>query len=118
MPALTVKQVIHAARQLSDAERQKLITELQIAPSRQQVEKAFRRLGPEHRMPGPKQRRMSRLLSKANQEPLSSQESDELDRLIEEYEERTLELVQQVSQAVASSRGNGSKSNAKHDRSR
>ena len=108
MPALNVKQVIHAARQLSQAERRMVIADLQKAPSREEVQKPFRRLRGKHRMPGAKQTRMSKLLAKANEGSISVEESQELDRLVQEYEERTLELVQEVSRAVAPSRRNGS----------
>jgi hypothetical protein len=114
--ALSVKQVIHAARQLSQAERRVVIAELQKAPSRADVQKAFRRLRGKHRMPAPKQARMSKLLAKANERSLSVEESEELDRLVQEYEERTLELVQEVRMAVTPSGRNGS--GARHDRNK
>jgi hypothetical protein len=108
VPALSVKQVIHAARQLSQAERRVVIAELQKAPSRAEVQRAFRRLRGKHRMPGAKQARMSKLLATANERSLSVEESQELDRLVQEYEERTLELVQEVRTTVTPSGRNGS----------
>lgn len=81
-----------------------VIAELQQAPSPAEVQKAFRRLRGKHRMPVAKQARMSKLLAKANERSLSVEESQELDRLVREYEERTLELVREVRTDVRPSR--------------
>jgi hypothetical protein len=45
---LSVKQVIHAARQLSQAEWRVVVAELEKTPSRAEVQKAFRRLRGKH----------------------------------------------------------------------
>jgi hypothetical protein len=59
-------------------------------------------------MPVAKQARMSKLLARANERSLSVEESDELDRLVQEYEVRTLELVREANAAVTPSGRNGS----------
>jgi hypothetical protein len=85
-----------------------VVAELQKTSSRAEVDKAFRRLRGKHRLPVAKQARMSKLLARANERSLSVEESRELDRLVQEYEERTLELVREVSMAVTPSGRNGS----------
>jgi hypothetical protein len=59
-------------------------------------------------MPAAKQARTSKLLARANERSLSVEESRESDRLVQEYEERTLELLRDVSNAAPPSVRNGS----------
>lgn len=80
---LTIEQILTAVRQLSPKELDRLKNEIGSSG------------GPP--MPGqlstPKGKRMSQLLIKGNEGKLTEAESRELDRLVEDFEERTLDMA-------------------------
>ena len=98
------KHILQAARQLPPSERKKLARALESGPSSSRVRAAFQALREGHRLGPKKRKRLSALLSKGNAGPLTDAESKELNRLVDEFEGKTLELARAVSEAQKSLR--------------
>ena len=96
---LTYDQVLAAARRLRAAERRQLVAAL-AEPARA----AARRLRESYRMGDQRRERLSELLQKGNAGKLTAAERAEADRLVEEFEQRTLELAQALVGAPARGR--------------
>ena len=93
---LTIDQILDAVRQLPDRQRQKLLRELAKSSPAERARAAARRLRNSYRMEGHRSKRMSQLLVKADAGVLTSAEGDELDRLVTEFEKKTLAMAQAV----------------------
>ncbi len=100
---LTLEQIVDAAQQLKDGERLHLISELVNRNRRKEATKAVEELRPQYEMPRKTQRRMSVLLTRSNEGVITAAERSELATLVDEYQQRSLELAQAVSDRVAES---------------
>ena len=96
---LTLEQLVEAVRQLPGPQRKRLLQEIEKLPSADQARLMARRLRGTHRMAAEQRKRMSQLLLKGNSGTLTLEESDELDRLVAEFERKTLELAGAVAGA-------------------
>ena len=93
---LTLDQLIEAVRQLAGSQRERLLREIENLPSPDQARAAARRLRGTFRMNPQQRKRMAELLFKGNSGTLAAEESDELDRLVDEFERRTLDMARAV----------------------
>ena len=96
---LTYDQVLAAARRLPAAERHQLVTAL-AEPARA----AAQRLRQQYRMGDQRRARLSELLQKGNAGTLTAAERAEAARLVDEFEQRTLDLAQALVGAPARGR--------------
>lgn len=94
---LTREQLCGAVRQLPERERIELIAELLSEtngfPQGDEARKLFKRLRGKYRMSPKDERRTSQLLAKGNEGTLTAKERRELDALLDESQERTLQLA-------------------------
>lgn len=109
---LTLEQLVDAARQLPVEERRRLIEDVQRLPAPEQARDRARRLRGTYRMGTRARSRMAELLAKGNEGTLSDRESAELDRLVREFETKSLEMARAVvrgkSRAKSAKRGGAS----------
>src|SRR5262245_8419616 len=106
--ALTLDQILNEMRQWSEAQRKKLIREIEALPKPAQTLAAARRLRSQYRMGKQQRRRMSELLAQRNARPLTVEEQLELDRLVELFEEKTLALAQALIRSQSRSKASSS----------
>lgn len=94
---LTREQLCDALRQLPERERIQLIAELLSEtngfPQGDEARKLFKRLRGKYRMSPKDEQRTSDLLAKGNEGTLTAKERRELDALLDESQERMLELA-------------------------
>jgi hypothetical protein len=93
---LTFSQIVDAVRQLPAIERERLLKEIDRLPRSDAARRAAQRIRGNYRLSATKRRRMSELLSKGNGGTLSADESVELDGLVEEFEQKTLEMAESL----------------------
>ena len=96
---LTVEQIVDAARQLADDDRVRLIAALVEKPKGDAARHVLEQLRDQFRMEPKRQQRMSALLAKGNEGKLTPQERAELDELVDEFQQRSLDLAQAVAQS-------------------
>lgn len=97
---LTLKQIVEAVRQLPEAQREVLLKEMTKIPSAREARATARRVRGTYRMEAHKRKRMSKLLGKGNSGTLTVAEGEELDRLIDEFETKTLEMARAIAGAA------------------
>jgi hypothetical protein len=94
---LTREQLIDAVRQLPEGDRIQMIADLLADtrgfPQGDEAAKRFKRLRGKYRLPPRKEQRISALLSKQNQGTLCRKERRELDDLLDESQQRMLQLA-------------------------
>lgn len=95
---LTFEQIVDAARQLPDEDRLHLIEKLVQHSCGDRTRAALEALRPQFEMPQPAQRRMSALLAKSNAGAITAKEQEELAGLIDDFQQRSLELAEAVSE--------------------
>jgi hypothetical protein len=108
---LTLDQILDAVRQLPQPQRQRLLQEIGKLPSAEAARAAAKKLRGTYRMEKRDRKRISELLTKGNAGALTPVESEELNRLVDDFETRTLEMARAISKA-----GNGSESVEYHAR--
>jgi hypothetical protein len=99
---LTLEQLRDALLQLPESQRQQLladITRLSAAEARA----AAQRVRGTFRMPARQRKRMSELLAKGNNGTLTDQESQELDALVDQFEQKTLAMTRALTRSGTSS---------------
>lgn len=92
----SLDQIIEAVRQLPEKQRELLLKEIHALPKPQEARVVAQRLRGKHRMGEKKRKRMSELLARATDGSLTAAEKEELHRLVEEFETKTLELAQAI----------------------
>ena len=96
----TIEEILEDVRQLPEPQRRKLLREIEALPSADTALAAARKLRGQYRMGGRKRQRMSELLSQGNAGTLTTEEKQELNRLVSEFERKTLELAEAVVRSV------------------
>lgn len=103
---LTLEQIVDAAQQLPDGDRLHLISQLVQHSRGDNTHAALEQLRPQFEMPPLAQRRMSALLAKGDAGTITAKERVELTDLIDDFQQRSLELAEAVSERVTgASRG-------------
>lgn len=87
---LTIEQILTAVRQLSPKELDRLKKQIGSSGG----------TPPLGQLSTPKGKRMSQLLIKGNEGKLTEAESRELDRLVEDFEERTLDMAKALKRSA------------------
>ena len=90
---LTPDQILDAARQSPGPARERLVQALQRLPTPEKARALARRLCRDHRLPAKQRARLGQLLAKGNAGTLNAEESAELDRLVEAFEQNTHALA-------------------------
>lgn len=94
---LNAGQIVDAFRQLPAKDRQyvidQLLSDIGNVPRGEKAIERFDELRDSFRMDSKKERRLSTLLAKSNEGPLAKREQQELDTLLDESQERTLQLT-------------------------
>jgi hypothetical protein len=93
---LTLGQIVDAVRQLPKSQRQFLLEEIAKIPSAEEAHATARRVRGTYRMDARKRKRMSKLLLKGNSGTLTDSESEELDRLVDEFESKALQMARAI----------------------
>jgi hypothetical protein len=96
----TLEQILQAVRRLPEAQREKLLKEIEALPKPEQARATARRLRARYRLGRKPQQRMSDLLAKGNAGTLSREEKQELGVLVADFEKRTLEFARAIAEAV------------------
>lgn len=96
---LTLQQLREAIIQLPASQRQKLLKDIESVPTAEQARESARGIRGGFRMSDAQRQRMSALLVKGNDATLSAAESRELDRLVDQFEERTLGLARKLARS-------------------
>jgi hypothetical protein len=107
MANVKVQDVLDAARQLTPRQRGRVLDELQRMATSDEALKVARRLRGKYKLPPPKQRRLSRLLRKNNEDRLTAAETSELQKLLEECDSRSLAMADELVRTVKPPRGSG-----------
>lgn len=107
MPSPTVHQVLDAARQLTPRQRERVINELQRMTARNQAITIARRLRGKYKLPAAEQTRMKLLLQKNAEGLLTPEERRELEEFINDFEERSLKMAEELVQTVNRAPHNG-----------
>jgi hypothetical protein len=113
MPTLvpSLEQIVDTVRKLPKKDRQyvlsRILTAASDTPKGQQALQRFRRLRNQFRLKPEQERSLSDLLARANEGTLGDQEQRELDALLHESQERTLELALAVLGSSAPSTSHG-----------
>ena len=90
---LTLEQLRDAIIQLPEPQRRQLLEDLQRLPAPEEARAAAQRVRGTFRMPARQRKRMSELLAKGNNGPLTAEESRELDALVDQFERKTLDMA-------------------------
>lgn len=101
MPSQTVQHVLDAARQLTPRQRERVIDELQRMASREEAIKAARRLRRKYRLPPAERKRLSDLLQRNAEGLLTADEHRELETFVDEYEQRSLAMAEELVRTVS-----------------
>jgi hypothetical protein len=112
--AMTLNQILEAVRQLPVPQRRKLLKEIEGLSRPEQALAAARQLRGKFRMGEGRRKRLSELLAKGNAGTLVPREQEELSRLVEESEEKTLALAQAIARTVPPSSPQAGEPAAKH----
>jgi hypothetical protein len=100
---LTLDQIVAAVRQLPEGQRRALLLDIENETIPEQALLAARRFRDRFSLGEKKRKRMSTLLARSNAGVISPSERKELDRLVDEFEQKTLELAQAITGTVNSS---------------
>jgi hypothetical protein len=101
----TFEQIIQAVRHWPPRRRHALLNAISSLPGQEQALTAASRLRERHRMGSKKRRRMAELLGMANAGTITIAEKKELDRLVREFEMKTLALARDLVTDVNKSDG-------------
>ncbi len=93
---LTLEQLRDAIIQLPDSQRQRLLEDIERIPAAEDARRMASELRGTFRMNAHNRARMSELLAKGNEGTLSAAESRELNALVDEFEQRTLQMARAV----------------------
>ena len=100
---LTLEQLRDAIIQLPEPQRRKLLEDIQRLPTTEEARAAAQRVRSTFRMPARQRKRMSELLAKGNNGPLTAEESRELDALVDQFERKTLDMACELTRSGKSS---------------
>ena len=90
---LTLEQLRDAIIQLPEPQRRKLLEDIQRLPTTEEARAAAQRVRGTFRMLARQRKRMSALLAKGNNSTLTAEESRELDALVDQFEQKTLDMA-------------------------
>jgi hypothetical protein len=96
---LTLEQLREAIIQLPETQRQRLLEEIQCTATANEARRLARELQGTFRMNVEQRARMSKLLDKGNEGTLSASESRELNALVDEFEQRTLQMARTLAKS-------------------
>lgn len=96
---LTLEQLRDALLQLPESQRRQLLEDLQSLPTATEARAAAQHMRRTFRMPAPQRKRMSALLAKGNDGTLTPEESCELDALVAQCEQQTLEMARALTRS-------------------
>ena len=100
---LTLEQLRDALLQLPESQRQQLLADLTRLCAAEEARAAAQRVRGTFRMPARQRKRMSELLAKGNDGTLTDQESQELDALVDQFEQQTLAMTRALTRSGTSS---------------
>ena len=100
---LTLEQLRDAIIQLPEPQRRKLLEDIKRLPATEEAREAAQRVRGTFRMPARQRKRMSELLAKGNDGTLTDQESQELDALVDQFEQKTLDMTRALTRSSKSS---------------
>ena len=100
---LTLEQLRDALIQLPEPQRRKLLEDIQRLPTTEEARAAAQCVGGTFRMPARQRKRMSALLAKGNNGTLTTEESRELDALVDQFERKTLDMACELTRSGKSS---------------
>ena len=100
---LTLEQLRDAIIQLPEPQRRQLLEDIQRLPTTEEARAAAQRVGGTFRMPARQRKRMSALLAKGNNGTLTTEESRELDALVDQFERKTLDMACELTRSGKSS---------------
>lgn len=90
---LTLEQLRDAIVQLPKPQRRKLFAEVERLSPAEEVREAARRIRGTFRLNAHQRERMADLLAKGNEGTLTAKESRELDALVDQFEDKTLDMA-------------------------
>lgn len=93
---LTLEQIREAIIQLPAEQREKLLRDVERLPTADDARRMARQRRGSFRMPAKERKRMSELLVKGNEAALSAAESQELESLVDQFEQRTLDMARAI----------------------
>ena len=93
---LTLEQLREAIVQLPKPQRQKLLADIARTPTPDEAREKARRVRSTFRMPARQRERMATLLAKGNEGTLTTNESRELDALVDQFEDKTLAMAREI----------------------
>lgn len=93
---LTLEQLREAIVQLPKLQRQKLLAEIERLPTADEGRARARQLRETFQPPIRQRQRMAELLTKGNAGTLTTEESRELDRLVDQFEHQTLAMAREL----------------------
>src|SRR5712692_1964619 len=96
---LTLEQLRDAIVQLPKLQRRKLLEEIERIPTAEGAREAARQIRGTFRMNARQRKRMAELLAKGNDGTLTTEESRELDALVDQFERKTLELARELARS-------------------
>ena len=99
---LTLEQLRDALLQLPESQRQQLLADMTRLSAAEEARAAAQRVRGTFRMPARQRKRMSELLAKGNDGTLTDQESQELDALVDQFEQKTLAMTQALTHSGTS----------------
>lgn len=100
---LTLEQLRDAIIQLPEPQRRQLLEEIDRLPSAEEARTAARRVRGAFRMPASQRKRLSELLAKGHDGTLTAKESRELDTLVDQFEQKTLDMAHELTRSGKSS---------------
>ncbi len=96
---LTLEQLREAIIQLPEPQRRRLLDDIQRLPSPDAARGMAQQVRGTFRMNAKDRARMSELLEKGNDGKLTAAESKELNSLVDEFEERTLQMARALAKS-------------------
>ena len=101
--ALTLEQLRDALLQSPESQRQQLLADMTRLCAAEEARAAAQRVRGTFRLPARQRKRMSDLLAKGNDGTLTDQESQELDVLVDQFEQQTLAMTRALTRSGTSS---------------
>jgi hypothetical protein len=102
---LTLEQIVDAVRQLPEAQRKELLRVLESLPTPAQARATARQIRESWRLRPKDRKRLTALLAKGNAGTLTAAESQELDRLVEQFEQNTLDMARTLAAGAKPPKG-------------
>ena len=100
---LTLEQLRDALIQLPEPQRRQLLEDINRLPAAEEARAAAPRVRGTFRMPARQRKRLSELLAKGNDGTLTTEEGRELDALVDQFEQKTLDTARALSHSRKSS---------------